>query len=62
MSHLPYDYRGDRRPQTVNQLNARLKPNALRNVQVLPPYRVDLTLSPTTLDQIQVPPRPGRDH
>jgi hypothetical protein len=29
------------------------RPNAWSNVQVLPPYNVDLTLTPTTQEQIR---------
>ncbi len=54
--------RTDKRPLTSIKLTARSKPNALRNAQVMPPYRVDLTLMPSTFDQIITPPRAGRDH
>ena len=32
-----------------------MRPNSLRNAQVLPPHNVDLTLSPSTYDDIHVP-------
>ncbi|MGY5793655.1 hypothetical protein ACXHXM_25935 len=44
------------RVETSSKLNKRSKPNALRNAQVMPPHRVDLTLSPSTLEQIFAPP------
>lgn len=32
-----------------------MRPNSLRNAQVMPPYNVDLTLSPSTFDDMHVP-------
>jgi hypothetical protein len=54
--------RPEKRPPISIKLTPRSKPNALRNAQVMPPYRVDLTLAPSTLQQINTPPRSGRDH
>jgi len=50
----------DARPETKNKLNKRSKPNALRSAQVLPPHRVDLTLHPTTQEQMNIPPKINR--
>ncbi len=52
----------DKRPLASNKLTTRSKPNALRGAQVIPPYRVDLTLTPSTLDQINTKPAAGRDN
>jgi len=51
-----------RRALASSKLTTRSKPNALRGAQVIPPFRVDLTLAPSTLDQITTPPKAGRDH
>ncbi|SEI19055.1 hypothetical protein SAMN05216228_104318 [Rhizobium tibeticum] len=32
------------------------QPNAFRNAQVLPPHKVDLTLAPTTQEQMRASP------
>lgn len=32
-----------------------MRPNSLRKAQVMPPYNVDLTLSPSTYDDVHVP-------
>jgi hypothetical protein len=45
----------DGRPARPAEPSSRFRPNALRNAQVLPPHSVDLTLSPTTLEQIRAP-------
>ncbi|EPE98639.1 hypothetical protein RGCCGE502_09440 [Rhizobium grahamii CCGE 502] len=50
----------DKRPETRNKLNKRSKANAFRTVQVLPPHRVDLTLHPTTQEQMSIPPKINR--
>ncbi|PZM08957.1 hypothetical protein [Rhizobium tubonense] len=45
----------DKKPATPARSSTRAQPNALRNAQVLPPHNVDLTLEPTTLEQIRAP-------
>jgi hypothetical protein len=45
----------DKRPAIPAQPSNRARPNALRNAQVLPPHNVDMTLAPTTLEQIRAP-------
>ncbi len=62
MPPMSLNTRTEKRPATSNKLTPRSKPNALRNAQVIPPYRVDLTLMPTTLDQMITRPLVGRDH
>jgi hypothetical protein len=62
MPPLSLNKRADKRLLAPNKLTTRSKPNALGRAQVVPPYRVDLTLPPSTLDQINIPPRAGRDH
>ena len=37
------------------RLRKAMRPNSLRNAQVMPPYQVDLTLSPSTRDNVYVP-------
>jgi hypothetical protein len=51
-----------KRPLASSKLTTRSTPNALRGALVMPPFRVDLTLAPSTLDQITTPPKAGRDH
>jgi len=41
-------------PEPPRQRRA-MRPNSLRNAQVMPPHHVDLTLSPSTRDDIYVP-------
>ena len=44
----------ERLPEPARQRKA-MRPNSLRNAQVMPPHHVDLTLSPSTRDDIYVP-------
>lgn len=62
MHALFLNRRTDKRPATSTKLTTLSKPNALRGAQVMPPYRVDLTLTPSTLDQVNTRPQAGRDH
>jgi len=45
----------DKRPDTSAKLTKRARLNALRNAQVMPPHRVDLTLNPSTQEQMRAP-------
>jgi len=42
-------------PHISAKLTKRTRLNALRNAQVVPPHRVDLTLNPSTLEQMRAP-------
>ncbi len=61
MPPLSLNKRADKHLLASNKLTTRSKPNALRGAQVVPPYRVDLTLPPSALEQINMS-RAGRDH
>jgi hypothetical protein len=50
-THIPVP---ERMPAPAGQRKA-MRPNALRNAQVMPPHNVDLTLSPSTYDDIHLP-------
>lgn len=44
----------EKMPAPAGQRKA-MRPNALRNAQVMPPHHVDLTLSPSTYDDVHLP-------
>jgi hypothetical protein len=45
----------DKKPTTPPKSSNRARPNLTRHAQVMPPQQVDLTLAPTTLEQIRAP-------
>ncbi|KAA0687401.1 hypothetical protein DTW90_33465 [Neorhizobium sp. P12A] len=45
----------DVRPTMPLKSSKPAPPNVIRNAQVMPPHQVDLTLAPTTLEQIRAP-------
>lgn len=45
----------EKRPDTSAKLTKRARQNALRDAQVMPPHKVDLTLNPNTQEQMRAP-------
>ncbi|NLR97486.1 hypothetical protein HGP17_11735 [Rhizobium sp. P38BS-XIX] len=45
----------DKKPTTPPMSSNHARPNLMRQAQVIPPHQVDLTLAPTTLEQIRAP-------
>lgn len=47
----------DRKLEAYSSATKHARPNNLRHKQVLPPHNVDLTLKPTTLEQMRAFPK-----
>jgi hypothetical protein len=45
----------DKKPDAPAKSRKNVRPNALRNAQVLPPHHVDLTLAPTQQEDRRLP-------
>ncbi|MGV1834521.1 hypothetical protein ACQZ6C_07150 [Rhizobium rhizogenes] len=55
MSPHPIHPKAKKQRPELTARQKRARPNSLRQAQVLPPHNVDLTLQPTTHDDVHIP-------